>query len=109
ALHFVPPDGNVFQTLMAFWVSVSAAGAFILCSVLTVQGIAGQLLPRRYFLSLSAILQLAALCLFLAGYFLEPSLGSPLALADPANQHRALQLPSYWFWGLFQMLNGPLN
>ena len=109
ALHFVPPDGNVLRTMLAYWISVSAAGAFVLCSVLTVQGLAGQLLPRRRFLRLSAILQLGALCLFLAGYFLEPSLESPAALLDPTNQHRALQLPTYWFWGLFQKLNGPLN
>ncbi len=109
ALHFVPPDGNVLRTLLAYWVSVSAAGIFVMCCVLSVQGLAAELLPRRHFLRVSAILQLGALCLFLAGYFLEPSLESPPLLLDPANQHRVLQVPTYWFWGLFQTLNGPLN
>ena len=109
ALHFVPPGGNVLRSLLAYWISVAAAGVFVFCSVLTVQGLAGELLPRRQFLRLSAVLQLGALCLFLAGYFLEPSIESPLLLLNPANRHWLVQLPTYWFWGLFQTLNGPMN
>ncbi len=109
ALHFVPPDGNVLRTLPAYWVSVSAAGVFVFCAVLSVQGLAGQFLPRRHFLRLSAILQLGALCLFLVGYFLEPSLEAPELLTAPQNQHWLHWLPTYWFWGLFQTLNGPLH
>lgn len=107
ALHFVPPDGNVLRTLLAYWVSVAAAGTFVLCAVLTLQGLAGELLPRRHYIRVSAILQLGTFCLFLAGYFLEPSLEIPQLLLAPANRHWLEWLPSYWFWGLFQNLNGP--
>src|SRR6185312_3836397 len=55
-----------------------------------------------------AILQLAAFCAFLAGYFLEPSLISRNAITAPANRLLLLWLPSYWFLGLFQQCNGSL-
>ena len=83
-----------------------SAGAFIFCCVLSVQGVAAQLLARRHFLRLSALLQMAAFCLFLSAYFLEPSLSTPKALTAPENQTLLAWLPSYWFLGLFQMLNG---
>lgn len=83
-----------------------AAGAFIYCSVLTVQGLASLILSRRYFLRVSAILQMAAFCLFVTVYFLQPSLTTPGTLAAPENQSLLAWLPSYWFLGLFQELNG---
>lgn len=96
------------RPLVAYWITMFSAGAFILCSVLAVQGIAAQL-PRRLFLRLSAFLQMAAFCLFVAGYFLEPSLASPQALMNVENQHLLACLPSYWFLGLFQELNGSMG
>jgi hypothetical protein len=107
-LHFVPPGGNAFRSLAAYWITALSGGAFVMGCVLSVQGVAAQFLPRRHFLRLSAILQLAAFCLFLAGYFLEPPLEAPEALLAPANQHWLAWLPSYWFWGLFQALNRSL-
>ena len=107
-VHFIPPGAGLFgliRSLLAYWITMTAAGAFIFCSVLGAQGIAAQL-PRRRFLRVSAFLQLAAFCLFVCVYFLEPSLATPKALAAPQN-HRALAwLPTYWFLGLFQTLNG---
>jgi hypothetical protein len=93
------------RSLAAYWITMLAAGAFILCSVLAVQGLAA-LLPRRQFLRVSGFLQLAAFCLFLSVYFLQPSLTTPMALAAPENQRLLTWLPSYWFLGLFQGLNG---
>jgi hypothetical protein len=104
--HFVPRGGSALRTLAAYWVAALSGGAFVLGSVLSVQGLAAQLLPRRHFLRLSGLLQLAAFCLFLGGYFLEPSLEAPEALVASANRHWLAGLPSYWFWGLFQTLNG---
>jgi hypothetical protein len=49
------------------------------------------------------------LCTLLAVYFLEPSLESPKALAAPGNQHLLAWLPSYWFLGLFNQLNGSMH
>jgi hypothetical protein len=93
----------------AYWITVSAAGGFIVCSVLAVQGIAVNLLPRQHFLRLSAFLQAGFFCLLLSLYFLEPHLESPAALTAPGNQHLLAWLPSYWFLGLFQQLNGSMH
>ncbi|MGH9609873.1 MAG: hypothetical protein ACRD34_09385 [Bryobacteraceae bacterium] len=90
---------DLYRTFAAYWITTFAAGAFILCCVLTVQGLAAQL-PRRLFLRLSALLQMAALCLFICAYFLQP----PLNVNNLPDW-----LPSYWFLGLFQELNGSMH
>lgn len=93
------------RTFIAYWVTMAAAGVFLFCCVLGIQGIAA-LLPRRIFLRLSSLLQLAAFCAFTTTYFLEPFLSTPAALAAPENQRFLTWLPDYWFLGLFQQLNG---
>jgi hypothetical protein len=55
------------------------------------------------------VLQAAMLCLLLSVYFLEPSLEMPQALTAPENQRLLTWLPSYWFLGLFQQLNGSMH
>ncbi|MGI9070935.1 MAG: hypothetical protein ACR2JB_06330 [Bryobacteraceae bacterium] len=99
---------DFYRTLVVYWITMFAAGAFVLCCVLAVQGLAAQL-PRRLFLRLSAILQIATFCLFVGVYFLQPSLASAEALTAPENERLLVWLPSYWFLGLFQELNGSLN
>jgi len=83
-----------------------AAGAFIYCCVLGAQGLAAQLLPRRHFLRVSSWMQLAAFGIFVAAYFLEPKLVTPVDLINPQNSAYIEWSPSYWFLGLFQQLNG---
>lgn len=97
-----------YRTFAAYWMTMFAAGAFVLGCVLILQGLAAQL-PRRLFLRVSAGLQLIAFCVFLAGYFLEPALASQKALAGQENRHILLWLPSYWFLALFQQLNGSVD
>jgi hypothetical protein len=109
---FVPFNGGVLgsiRSLVAYWMTMLAAGAFVFCCVLGVQGLAAQLLPRRRFLRLSAFLQLAAFCLLLSVYFLQPSLATPKALTAPQNQPLLAWLPSYWFLGLFEELKGSVH
>jgi hypothetical protein len=53
--------------------------------------------------------RLCAFTLLLGGYLLEPSLESIPALTAPANQGLLKYLPSYWFLGLFQQLNGSMQ
>ncbi len=98
--------GGVIRAFFAYWFTMFAAGAFIYCSVLTLQGLAAQL-PRRYFLRLSSFLQLATFSLFLGVYFLQPPLGEPFSAQW--NAEILNWLPSYWFLGLFQFLNGTLH
>jgi len=114
-LALAPASSNLLELILSsaryrliagYWITMISAGGFIFCSVLGVQGLAAQLLPRRQFLRLSAFLQLAAFCLFLSVYFLEPSLATPEDLTDPRNQRLLTWLPSYWFLGLFQELSG---
>ncbi len=93
------------RSFVAYWITMSSAGVFLFCSVLAAQGIAA-LLPRRIFLRVSGLLQLAAFCLFLSAYFLEPSLITEHGLAAPGNQWALTWLPDYWFLGVFQQLNG---
>lgn len=65
---------GIVRSLAAYWCTIFASGAFLFCTVLAVQGFAAQLLSRRYFLRLSAFLQLAAFCILLGVYFLQPGL-----------------------------------
>ncbi|HXQ97437.1 MAG TPA: hypothetical protein VN774_03255 [Candidatus Limnocylindrales bacterium] len=89
----------------AYWITMISAGAFLLCSLLCVQGLAA-LLPRQLFLRVSAFLQLSAFCLLLSVYFLQPTMVTPEELTVPRNQHLLALLPPYWFLGMFQTLNG---
>ena len=63
---------DVIRSLAAYWATMIAAGVFILCSVLGLHGLAAQL-PRRRYLRISALLQMAAFCLFLSVYLLQPA------------------------------------
>jgi hypothetical protein len=105
-LIFTPSQAGPFGALRsigAYWITTAAAGTFIFCCVLVVQGLSAQL-PRRRFLRVSAFLQIAALCLFLGVFFLQPTLGTPQALAE--HQRQLPWLPTYWFLGLFRELSG---
>ena len=107
-MHFAPAHSGLpggIRAVAASWIAALAGAAFIFCAILTVQGIAGQL-PRRWYLRLSALLQIAVFCLMLGTYFLEPRLSNPQAFAAPRNHHALAWLPSYWYLGLFHVLNG---
>ncbi len=93
----------------AYWGTMIAGGAFVFCALLTVQGLAANLLPRQMFLRVSALLQAMVLCTLLCVYFLEPSMESVRALTDPHNLRLLAWLPSYWFLGLMQQINGGMN
>ncbi len=97
-----------FQSFAAYWLTMVVASVFLFCSVLMVQGFTALLLPRRLFLRLSAILQIAAFALVFAGYFLTPSITTPAAMAAPEIQWVLAWSPSFWFFGLFNQLNGSL-
>ncbi len=110
-LLFAPSAGIAAsaRSLAAYWATVVLAGMFTFCLVLSVRGIAAQVLSRQLYLRLSALLQVSIFSLFVGLYFLEPSLEAPEALTA-ANHHRLLAcLPSYWFLGLFQQLNGSIS
>jgi CubicO group peptidase (beta-lactamase class C family) len=104
------PESGGFPGLLrafaAYWLTMLAAGAFIYCSVLAVQGITAQLLPRRWFLRASSFLQLAAFAGFVGIYMVQPNMVGPGAILAAQNHGLLYWSPSYWFLGLFQQLNG---
>lgn len=97
-----------FQVLAAYWITMASATLFLFCSVLSFQGLASLLLPRRLFLRLSALLQLAAFGLFISVYFLEPALGTIPELLAPQNHHVLAASPQFWFLAVFNQINGTL-
>ena len=111
-LAFAPMNSGivgVLQSFFAYWFTMFACGAFIFFCIMGVQGVASLMLSRPYFLRVSALLQIAAFCLFVCGYFLEPSLTSPGAFTAARNHYWLTYSPSYWFLGLFHQLNGSMQ
>jgi hypothetical protein len=100
---------NGVRAWPAYWVTLFLGGAFIVLTMLAVQGLAANLLPRQLFLRVSGVLQASAFSLLLLVYFLEPSLELfPELISSPTSQRLMEWLPSYWFLGLFNQLNGSL-
>ncbi|MGC2659757.1 MAG: serine hydrolase domain-containing protein [Bryobacteraceae bacterium] len=104
----IPASGGAIGLIHLFavyWITMLAAGAFVYYSVLGLQGVAANLLPRQWFLRVSSFLQLAVFCLLISVYFLQPLIAAP----DPFDVRSTGPpdwSPSYWFLGLFQQLNG---
>jgi hypothetical protein len=89
---------GVLRSWPAYWVTILAAGAFLVFAILILQGLAANLLPRQLFLRFSAVLQAAVMCILLIVYFIEPSLDSPEALAAAQNQRVLAWLPPTGSW-----------
>ncbi len=105
----VPESRGVVGLLRVFavyWAVMIASGVFLFCCVLGVQGFAALLLPRRVFLRVSSWLQMAAFCLFVSVYFLQPAVPSPDVLIAAQGQGWVAWSPTYWFLGLFQYWSG---
>ena len=105
----IPTGASVMgpvRCLFAYWTTMAAAGAFIFISMFAVQNAAAAFFSYRFFQRISGFLQLLAFFAILALFFLTPPLATPSALASPANRHLLAFLPSFWFLGLFQELNG---
>ncbi len=86
------------RSFAAHWITIVAAGLFIGCGLLALQGIAAQVLSYRAMLKVSSFLQLAAFFVILGVYFLKPSFSS--------HPGPLQWMPSFWFCGLLQVLSG---
>ena len=109
----IPATGSVPRLMRfaaAWWLTMIAAGAFIFCLVMSIQGIALQLLPRRLFLRASSFLQIGAFAVIVSVYCLQPAAAQPALIAaqQPLSAMTGLVpwSPSFWFLGLFQQLSG---
>ncbi len=111
SFRFAPNLGfvSLARAFGAYWFTMFAAGTFVYCGLLALQGLAAQALPRRIFLRVSGFLQTAAFCLLVSVYFLEPSVYSLKMLTAPENQRMLGWIPTYWFLGLLGRLNGSMN
>ncbi len=108
-LLVIPASGGIvglIRLYVVYWFTMLSAGVFIFCCVLGLQGLAAQVLPRRVFLRASSFLQLAAFCLFVSVYFLQPLVATPEALMAAQGNGPLAWSPSFWFLGLFQKLSG---
>jgi len=99
-----PGIRGVLRSFAAYWLTMLLAGAFTYGVMLTAQGLAAQLLPRRLFLRFSGYLQLAAVCAIVLAYFVEPGFYSIRDLVSTIRW-----LPSFWFLALYQQLNGSMH
>jgi hypothetical protein len=88
---------GVIRLFVAYWITMLAAGLFISCLVIGLQGLAATLLPRHAFLRTSSYLQLATFVILITTYFLLPTGITP---------HPFLLAPWYWFLAFFQGLSG---
>jgi hypothetical protein len=107
-LALTPPGSGFAGTLRfvaAFWVTLLAAGAFLYCALVGVQAVAA-LLPRRWYLRVSSVLQIAVFILLLGVLCFQPSLDTAAALGAPENQRTLAWLPSYWFTGFLSEMSG---
>jgi len=99
---------GITRSFAAYWITMLLAAAFMFCCVLGLQGIASLLLRRQQLLRLSALLQVGGFFFLFGVYLVEPSLEVREALAAPENLKLLAGFPSYWFFGLFQELNGSM-
>jgi len=95
------------RSFLAYWIAQMTAGVFAVALVLAIQGLGFQVLGYGRFQRVSGLLQLCAFFGILGIYFLKPPLATPHGLAAPENQRWVDLLPSLWFLGLFQEMNGP--
>lgn len=107
-MALAPPGSGLAGTMRfvaAFWVALLAVGTFIYCAVLGVQAVVA-LLPRRWYLRVSSVLQIAMFASFLGVFCFQPSFATATALGAAENQRMLAWLPSYWFMGLLSELSG---
>jgi pimeloyl-ACP methyl ester carboxylesterase len=90
------------RDLVAWWITVLAAGVFVFSAALAVQGAAAQIFSWSAFLRVSGMLQVAALLTLSTLFFLTP----PFALTMAATPEMGAFFPSFWFTGLLHALKG---
>ena len=106
-LPFIAGQGWKFpRVLISYWLAVGFAALFVYGAVLTVQGVMAALLPQRWFLRLSALLQLAAFALFLSAWLFQPEFGSISTMKHLQQNGVLMRWPVFWFFGLFGKMSG---
>lgn len=94
------------SVVAAYWITVIAAAVFVFGTITSVQGTMAFLLPRRYFLRVSSFLQLATFAFVVLLYVIQPTRITPVVLAGLRQDGPVTWVPSFWFFGLLQVLVG---
>ena len=112
ATNFVWPGvlggTHTLRLCLACWLAVTASAMFLLATLLAAEGLGALLLPRRVFLRLSAVGQLAAFTLLPAAYFLLGQIDAPAAMLAQENRWTVGCWPGYWFLALLKQVAGEL-
>src|SRR5579872_4983115 len=93
------------RTFFAYWAAVIAAGLFVFCSLLALQGIAALVFSYRWFLKVSNALQVISFFSILAAFFLTPGPAEMDYTGGGEIPAIARRIPSFWFVGLFERWN----
>ena len=101
-------SNGMVRFFLGWWFTLLASSAFLYGAVLAIQGLGALFLPRKLFLRVSAILQLTAFGAILAGRFLQPWLATFSELTNPAYHALLAWSPTFWFFALFNHINGTL-
>ena len=97
---------GAMRDFAAYWLVILLASVFVFLLLAGLQGVALHLLPHALYMRWSSLIQTVAFFAVLTLYFLTPPLAHPHALAAPENRLWYTLVPSYWFFGLFQVLTG---
>lgn len=107
ALPLVAGPGWKFPRVFAsYWLTAACAALFVYGAVLAVQGMMAAVLPQRWLLRLSALLQLAAFALFLSAWLFEPELNSLAGMRHLQSTGALMRWPMFWFFGMFGRMSG---
>ena len=110
AIAAQPGFFGFLRCLAAYWITMAAAGVFVCCALLALQGVAAQVFSYRLFQRVSSFLQLAAFFANSGGLLPQAAAGHASRGSPRLQNRRWLEwLPTYWFLGLFQELDGPLH
>jgi hypothetical protein len=99
---------GMIRFFAAWWFTLLMTAALIYGAVLAIQGLGTLLLPRRLFLRVSAVLQIVAFGVFLAGRFLQPWLATFSQLTSPVHRGLLASSATFWSFALFNQINGSL-
>jgi len=90
----------------AYWLATTAAALFVTCCTVAMQGVAAHLLPYRAAMRVSGAMQFGAFFIVLGAFLLKPTFPQDAAGAIAVAHDWRMWIPSYWFFGLFEVLHG---
>jgi len=100
---------GVLRSYAAYWFTMFAAALFVYGLTLGVHGLLTQMLTRRLFLRLSGYIQMLAFGIALVLFCVQPGLGGLDDLTARQTWRLLQWIPSFWFLGLYQQLNGSMH